>query len=118
MSRFFYGSSNVYRFYPRVRDTFGLDLDLIQCTKKAVFDSHLASLGTLGSDSFLVTSVFANFIVSACQGLEVAEVPLFANQQITAHVESLAGLIRDSPGATVFVVPPLLRVDPGMCVNM
>ena len=114
MSRLFYGSSNVYRFFPRVRSTLGLELELVQCTKKTVFDSHVASLGNLEAGSLIITSVLANFIVAGCQGLEANEVVLFANQQITAHVETLAGLLRDCPDASVFIVPPLLRVVPGM----
>ena len=114
MSRLFYGSSNVYRFYSR--DLFGLDLDLVQCTKKTVFDSHLVELGELAPGSLLVTCVLGNFISDACRGLEAAEVSLFANQQITAHVEALADLVKGRPDVFAFVVPPFRRSTPGMFV--
>jgi hypothetical protein len=112
MSRLLYGSSNVYRHFGR--HGHGIELSLVECTKKAVFDSHLVSLGKLEAGSLIVTSVLANFIAHACRGLEVAEVALFGNQQITAHVESLADLLRDSPESAAYVVPILDRKNPGM----
>ena len=111
MSRLFYGSSNVYRFYSR--ETFGHDLELVQCTKKTLFDSHIGELGPLAPGSLIVTSVLGNFISSACRGLEVSEVALFANQQISAHVEALADLVKDRPEVQAFVVPPFRRNIPG-----
>ena len=103
MSRLFYVSSNVYCFYSR--ESFGLHLELVQCTKKTVFDSHLGELVDLAPGSLIVTCVLGNFISDACHGLEAAEVTLFANQQITAHVEALADLIKDRPDVFAFVVP-------------
>jgi hypothetical protein len=117
MSRLFYGSSNVYRFYPPLRDALGLNLDLVQCTKKTVFDSHLSSLGTLPSGSVIVSSVLPNFIVDACLGLDDTKVSFFAGQQITAHVESLSRLLSNSDGSHVFLVPPILRIVPGKHVR-
>lgn len=113
MSRFLYGSSNVYRHYSRASPGLGFDLTLVECTKKAVFDAHLLSLGKTGPGTLLVTSVLANFIVDACRGLEDSEAALFANQQITAHVDSLSSLIRENSEAICIVFPPLRRVVPG-----
>ena len=113
MSRFFYGSSNVYRHYSCPGH--GIDLSLVQCTQKAVFDAHLATLGTVGSGSLIVTSVLENFVSTACRGLEDAEVELFANQQITAHVESLADVMRASPDSAGHIVPLFDRKIPGWC---
>ena len=112
MSRLFYGSSNVYRFYSR--ESFGLDLELVQCTKKTVFDSHLGELNELAPGSLIVTCVLGNFISDACRGLSTDEVTLFANQQITAHVQVLADLVKDRPDVFAFVVPPFRRRVPGM----
>ena len=114
MSRLLFGSSNVYRHFSRVGH--GIDLTLVNCTKKAVFDAHLVNLGTLQPGSLIVTSVLANFISDACLGLDEAEVDLFANQQITAHVESLADLIRDCVDGAAYVVPILDRKTPGSCL--
>jgi len=114
MSRLFYGSSTVYRFYPSCREAVGIDLDLIQCTRKTVFDSHLSTLGSLAPGSVLITSVLSNFITEACQGLSDGGITLFANQQITAHVEALYNLLSGGEGSHVFVVPPLLRIVPGV----
>jgi hypothetical protein len=112
MSHFLYGSSNVYRHIKKTPGL-GLDLTLVECTKKTVFDAHLASLSGMTSGSLLVTSVLANFIVDACRDLEPAEIGLFANQQVTAHVDSLASIIRANPEAVCIIVPPLLRNVPG-----
>ena len=112
MSRLLYGSLNVYRHFSRPGH--GIDLALVECTKKAVFDAHLVSLGKLEAGSLIVTSVLANFIVDACRGLDVAEVGLFGNQQITAHVETLADLLHDSSDCAAYVVPILDRKTPGL----
>jgi hypothetical protein len=114
MTRLIYGSSNVYRHYDRVKSSFGLDLELVRCTKKTVFDSHTSAISLLSSGSIIVTSVLANFIVDACRGLDATKVPLFADQQLTAHVETLASLLRGSVGAQVVIVPPLRRKVPGV----
>ncbi len=111
MSRLIYGSSNVYRHYSKA--VFGLELELVRCTKKSLFDVHFTSIGVLPANSLIVTSVLSNFIVDACQGLDEPEVPLFANQQITAHIETLASLLRGSSNSHVYVVPPLRRTTPG-----
>ncbi len=86
---------------------------LVECTKKAVFDAHLLSLGKTGPGTLLVTSVLANFIVDACRGLENPEVALFAKQQIKAYVDSLSSLIRENPVAICIIFPPLRRIVPG-----
>jgi len=44
--------------------------------------------------------------------LEETEVGLFANQQITAHVEALANLARDAPDSCVCISPLLVRLTP------
>jgi hypothetical protein len=113
MSRLIYGSSNVYRNFSRSALGSDLRLQLIQCTKKIVFDSHLGSLGKLDSGSLLVTSVLENFISDVCRDLPADEASHFANQQIAAHVEALASLACDSSGSSVFISPLLLRNAPG-----
>ena len=113
MSRLFYGSSNVYRNYSRSLLGSDLGLALVQCTKKAVFDTHLASLGTLQAGSVIVTSVLENFITDVCRDLSNDEVGLFANQQVTAHVEALAAALRDVPDSHACITPLLNRLDPG-----
>ena len=113
MSRLLYGSSNVYRNYSRSVLGSELGLELVQCTKKTLFDSHLTSLGSLASGSLIVTSVLENFVSEVCFGLDEAEVPLFAKQQITAHVETLATAIRTSLNSLAFISPLLGRRDPG-----
>jgi hypothetical protein len=64
MSRILYGSSNVYRNFSRSTLVADHGLVLVDCTKKALFDTHLASLGTLSSGSLIVTSVLENFIMA------------------------------------------------------
>ncbi len=113
MSRLLYGSSNVYRHYSRATPGLGLGLSLVECTRRTVFDAHLATLGQLESGSFLVTSVLENFIVDACVGLTSEEVLLFGNQQITAHVEALASLLRNRVNVAAAIVPPIFRLIPG-----
>lgn len=105
----------MYRFYSR--ESFGLNLELVQCTKKTVFDSHLSELGELGPGSLIITCVLSNFISDACRGLEAAEISLFANQQISAHVEALADLVKGRPDVFAFVVPPFRRSSPGMLLG-
>ena len=112
MSRLFYGSSNVYRHYSR--SGHGIDLSLVECTKKAVFDAHVITLGVLQPQSLIVLSVLENFISDACRGLDDSEVDLFANHQITAHVETITDLLRASPTSVAYVVPLLDRSVPGL----
>ena len=112
MSRLFYRSSNVYRNYSR--SGHGLDLTLVECTKTAVFDAHVVTLGVLEANSLIVTLVLENFVTEACLGLDVAEVGLFANQQITAHAETLADLLRESPTSVAYVSPLVDRRVPGL----
>jgi hypothetical protein len=116
MSQLFYGSSNVYRNYTRFVSAGGLgpEVELIECTKKAVFDAHLQSVGQLAPGSLLLTSVLENFISDACRDLEEAEIDLFANQQISAHVETLADLLQGSPDSFGAISPPIQRIVPGM----
>ena len=108
MSRILYGSSNVYRNFSRSTLAADHGLVLIECTKKALFDTHLASLGTLTSGSLVVTSVLENFIMEVCRDLEPSEANLFARQQITAHVEAVASAVRDVADG-VAVVSSLLH---------
>lgn len=112
MHRILYGSSNVYRHFARSTLSADHQLSLVQCTKKTVFDAHVASLGTLATGSVVVTSVLENFVVEVCRDLEETEVGLFANQQITAHVEALANLARDAPDSCVCISPLLVRLTP------
>ncbi len=109
----------MYRHFPRASPGLGLDLDLVECTKKVVFDSHISNIGKLQSGSLIVTSVLANFIVDGCRDLDDTEVTLFAKQQITAHVERLESLLTDSdsPDAVCIIVPPLRRTFPGECLR-
>jgi hypothetical protein len=112
MANYLFGSSNVYRNFSRAIEKkvlSGHDLQLVNCTKKAVFDSRLA---TLPSANLVVVSVLENFIVDVCKDVPEEEVRLFAHQQVTAHVESLFGLITRFPDATVIIVPPLFRSVP------
>ena len=104
----------MYRHYSRAAH--GIDLTLVECTKKAVFDAHVTALGKLSSGSLIVSSVLENFVADGCRGLDAGEVSLFANQQITAHVETLADLLRESPESSVFVVPLLDRKEPGTSI--
>lgn len=113
MSRFLYGSSNVYRHFAKSTIGKDLGLTLVQCTKKTVFDAHVASIGTLPSGSLVVSSVLENFVSDHCRDLDQAEVGLFAKQLITAHVEVLAALVRDSPDSFVVISPLLSRSSPG-----
>ncbi len=108
----FYGSSNVYRNFERALAAgvfSGRSFQLVKCTKKAVFDSHLATLKTA---SLVVTSVLENFITEVCGGVPDLEIQLFAHQQLTAHVESLNELVNRLPDATAVICPPIFRSTP------
>jgi hypothetical protein len=99
------------------RDPLGNEFELVCCTKESLFDSHSSSLGKLAPGSLVilaVLAVLANIIVDACQGIYSSKVPLFAGQQITAHVESLSLLLVDNPEVNVLIVPPLRRTVPGI----
>jgi hypothetical protein len=112
MANYLYGSSNVYRHFSRCLGAglfAGRDLQVVKCTRKTVLD---ASLVTLESAGLVVTSVLANFIVKICSDVTEEEVPLFANQQITAHVDALVSLINRLPSVNVIIVPPLFRSIP------
>ncbi len=113
MSRLLFGSSNVYRNFSSSTIGQDLGLSLVQCTKKAVLDAHVATLGTVATGSLVVTSVLENFVTDACRDLADGEIDLFGNQQITAHVETLATLIRGSPDSVALVSPLLPRSVPG-----
>ena len=108
MSRILYGSSNIYRNFSRSTLAADHGLVLVDCTKKALFDTHLASMGTLSSGSLIVTSVLENFIMDVCRDLEPSEANLFARQQITVHVEAMASAVRDVSDS-VAIVSSLLR---------
>jgi hypothetical protein len=112
MANYLYGSSNVYRHFSRCCGAgvfAGRDLQLVKCTKKTVLDAHLLTVESAG---LVITSVLANFIVKICSGVTEEEVPLFANQQITAHVDSLLSLVNRIPSVNVIIVPPLFRSSP------
>ena len=113
MSRLLHGSSNVYQNFSR--STIGTDLNvvLVECTKKTMFDAHVTTLGSLSSGSLIVLSVLENFVSDFCRDLDVDAVGLFANQQITAHVESVAAMIWDSSESMAFISPLLGRRTPG-----
>ncbi len=106
MANLLFGSSNIYHHFQRSIDN-GLfsspSLQLVHCTKKTVFDAHVQTLGSL---DLMVTCVLSNFISDACVGVPDAEVALFANQQITAHIEALLALSLKFPAANFIVVPP------------
>jgi hypothetical protein len=112
MSNIFYGSSNVYRNFERALSS-GLfssrNLQLVKCTKKAVFDSHLA---TLTAPDLVISSVLENFINDACTGVSDDAVCLFAHQQLTAHVESLHDFVTRSPRTNVVICSPMFRSVP------
>jgi len=113
MASYLFGSSNVYRSFSRAVEAgrfSGLDLQLIRCTKKTVFDSHIETLSS--NSKLVVTSILANFIVDVCTGIPDDEVQLFAHQQVTAHVETLLGLVSRDPLVNVIIVPPLYRSTP------
>ena len=112
MSRILYGSSNVYRNFSRSTLAADHGLVLVECTKKALFDTHLASMGTLTSGSLVVTSVLENFIMEVCRDLEPSEANLFARQQITAHVEAVASAVRDVADGVAVVSSLLHRQVP------
>jgi len=112
MANILFGSSNVYRNYAKALESglfSGRDFRLVRCTKKTVFDAHLAELT---SASLVVTSVLENFISEVCKGVPDDEVLLFAHQQITAHVEALHQLVVRLPEVTVVVCPPMYRSVP------
>jgi hypothetical protein len=112
MSNFFIGSSNVYRNFDRAIASglfSGRSLDLVRCTKKSVFDSHLASLT---SANLILVSVLENFITDVCSGVQDDKVLFFSRQQITAHVDSLFALVNRLPSVNVIISPPLYRSNP------
>ena len=86
--------------------THGRVYDLVQCTKKAVFESTLT---TLTNVKILVTSVLSNFISKACSGDDLTAA---ANREITAHVEALHQYSLTSPTTCIAVAPPLPRSVP------
>ncbi len=88
MSRLLYGSSNVYRNYSR--SPFPKSgFTLVECTRKVVFDAHIASLGKLDVNSLIVTSVLENLVTDACRDLAADQAEFFARQQVTVHVDAL-----------------------------
>jgi hypothetical protein len=106
------GSSNVYRHFDRAIASglfSGRGLQLVRCTKKAVFDSQLASLT---SASLVISSVLENFIADGCSGVPDDEVLLFGRQQITAHVESVLSFVSRVPDVNVIICPPMFRTKP------
>lgn len=113
MSNILFGSSNVYRNFDRAVASgcfSGRSFTLVKCTRKALFDSHLA---TITAADLIVTSVLENFITDVCTGVPDDEVRLFAHQQLTAHVESLHGLVSRLPdAANVIICPPMYRSTP------
>jgi hypothetical protein len=113
MSNLLYGSSNVYRHYKDglEQGLFGAHpLQLIQCTKRTMFDAHVSSLTGL---NLMVTSVLENFICDACVGVPDEEIPHFANQEITSHVEAIVAASLRFPEANFIVSPPFCRGIPG-----
>ena len=86
--------------------TVGRTYTLINCTKKAVFDS---TLPTLSDVRILVTSVLSNFINDACVGDDFSR---DAHREITDHVETLHRYSLTSPSTRIVVAPPLPRSVP------
>ncbi len=106
------GSSNVYRHFSRALDRglfAGRNLQLVQCTQRAVFD---ATLLNLEASSLIIVSVLENFIVTVCSGVEEEEIQLFARQQVSALVDSLSDVVQRLPGVNVIIVPPMFRSTP------
>ncbi len=114
MSCLFYGSSNVYRHFTCSSLGTDLGLTLVQCTKKTVFDAHVASLSGQAPPSLIGSSVLENFIADVCCDLDEAEAQLFSNQLITAHEETLSALVSSHPDSVVYLVPLLCRLVPGL----
>ncbi len=112
MSRLFYGSSNVYRNFARSTISSDHGLVLVECTRKAVFDSHITLQGRFQTGTIIVTSVLENFVVDACRDLSDEQVTFFANQQITDHVEALAAVVKDVADSHATVSPLLRRLTP------
>lgn len=82
--------------------------DVIQCTKRAVFDSTLPGLTNV---SLLVTSVLSNFICDA--GLQNPDQILdAANIELHDHVKQLHQYALSHPQVRIVVVPPLPRTVP------
>ena len=115
---YLYGSSNVYRHYKHGVDS-GLttlaSLELVECTRRTVLESHASGLS---SPSLIVASVLANFICDVCTGNDVESFGLFGNQVITQHVEYLGDLVTKWPNLTVCIVPPLLRTRPNWFASL
>jgi len=112
MANILIGSSNVYRNFERAVSSGRFadrDLQLVRCTKKAVFDSYVAGLT---SADLVVTSVLENFLNDVCTGVPDDEIQLFAHQQITAHVESLLSLSTRLPELNILICPPMYRSVP------
>jgi hypothetical protein len=84
----------------------GRNLELIRCTKKAIFDAHFSAFP---EPDLILTSVLENFIVDMCLYGQDDEVQLFAHQQITAHVESLFDCVARYPRLNMIILPPLFR---------
>ncbi len=81
----------------------GRNYELIPCTKRAVFESTLPTLGDAG---IIVTSVLANFICDA--GLLSPERILDqSNAELTSHIQSLIRFSLTNPSVRIVVVPPL-----------
>jgi len=87
--------------------TYGRKYELINCTKRAVFDSTIT---TLTGVDILVTSVLSNFISDRC--INEDDFTASANQEITEHVESLHCFSLANPATRVAIVPPLPRTVP------
>jgi hypothetical protein len=112
MASLFYGSSNVYHNFDRAVTSglfSGRGFQLVRCTKKTNFNSHLA---TLLSATLISTSVLENLISDGCSGVPDHEVLLFSRQPITGHVESLLGLVSRLPGVNSIICPPMFRSVP------
>ena len=84
----------------------GRAYSVIDCTKRAVFES---TLPTLTGVNVLVTSVLSNFISDACTGDNILAP---ANKEITDHVEALHQYSLGYPEVRIVVAPPLPRSSP------
>jgi len=106
------GLSNVYRNYTRALGIglfAGRELQLVNCTQKAVFEARLA---TIDSSGYILVSVLENFIVAACTGVTDEEVRLFSQQAITAFVDTVFTAVQRVQGLNVIVMPPMYRSSP------
>ncbi len=85
----------------------GRTYEVINCTRKVVFNS---SLRTIPIPKILVSSVLANFLCDACTS--DADALTAGNGVITEHIETLNSYSLSNPDVRIAVAPPLPRTVP------